>query len=380
MTSDTVRRHRVEIQAMVIEQILARYGYPVAVSEGTAGPRSTTFVVDVRHRGHHPSLSAIERQVRATLNVPHVHIGWDRGRLHVEVDEGPGPRVRLLDLVGQWPNSQSGVVPIGLAEDGRPVFLNLFAPRATHILLIGGPDAGKSSLLRSIALSLSMAQRQSEVQMVFVDPAHGTLQPLHHLPHALCAVAQEAEEIEGLFQSLQQEIFYRMNQGIRWPAIIAFVDGLSGLLRRAAAGVESLFADLLRRGIGAGVYLIFAGRDIPSREFSHLLRAHAPDRIVGRVTDRDAALAASGLARTNAEFLLGRGDFVAVNGTSSIRFQASYVDDYDLHFLLEELHRRRRPPLLARAFNVRPRLSPVGIPDDHHFQFAFDGRHLSSWE
>ena len=54
--------------------------------------------------------------------------------------------------------------------------------------------------------------------------------------------------------------------------------------------------------------------------------------------------------------LLGEGDFLAPDNSRRVRFQAAYIDDYDLHMGLSHLY-QKRPILLARPLNNRVKLN-----------------------
>jgi S-DNA-T family DNA segregation ATPase FtsK/SpoIIIE len=52
-------------------------------------------------------------------------------------------------------------------------------------------------------------------------------------------------------------------------------------------------------------------------------------RLVGRVSSTEDARVAAGLSGTGAERLLGRGDFLAVAGGQTTRFQAAWLPQRD---------------------------------------------------
>ena len=55
------------------------------------------------------------------------------------------------------------------------------------------------------------------------------------------------------------------------------------------------------------------------------MKANFPVRLIGRVTSADDARVAAGIGGTGAEKLTGRGDFIAITGPGTIRFQAAYI-------------------------------------------------------
>lgn len=374
------RQHRIETQARTIEAALAREGIQARVRSGDAAGRTTTFVAEAPWDRMESRQTEIECRLEQALKVPGVCVRGEGQWLCVDVEDLPAPQVDLLDMLCESLSWPPGVAVLGRAEFGQPFYVNLFGPHAAHLLLVGRPGSGKSSLLRSLALSLAVAHRQSELQMAFLDRAGGKLSSLEYLPHALAATATAHGPCHDLLRDLLDEMAYRLRRRIDRPRLVVFVDGLTRLLDDGGARQQAHLGKLLRRGTEAGIHLIIAARKVPSREMAHALRAHVPARLVGQVSDGRAALAASGNTRSGAEFLLGVGDFVAVTGNSNRRFQAAYADDYDLHFCLERLQRRRPRPLLARPFDARQRSEAALDQGEGPLHFSFDGQLVSPME
>lgn len=369
------RQHRLELQARAVESVLARHGLLGKVREGVAGPDSCLFLTELPQDIGHLPVRALERRLREALRAVSVHIELTGGFLHVIVNVGKAPRVDLLDLLSRADRCPPGAIALGRTEDGRPLFLNLFRPHPVHLLILGDAAAGKSSLLRSLSLSLALTHGQSDLQLAIIDPAGADLRPLHYLPHAVSDVACSPGEIRQLLHFLRREMAFRLESGISRPAIVVALDDLSQLLADGGPSCERLVGDLLRPGARAGLHLLLAASDLPSREMSHALRAHVATHLLGRQSDAHSVLTSGCATRTSC--LRGRGDFLAVTGGAHTRFQAAFVDDYDLHLCLERLHRSRRPPLLARPFDPRPRLEPAQEPAWSRRPFSFDGERIS---
>jgi hypothetical protein len=68
------------------------------------------------------------------------------------------------------------------------------------------------------------------------------------------------------------------------------------------------------------------------------------------------ARAATGIENSEAELLLGRGDFLLLQDEGSVYFQAAFIDDYDLHMSLKKLQQTFKVSILARPYLVRPLL------------------------
>ncbi|HEY2723583.1 MAG TPA: type VII secretion protein EccCb, partial [Pseudonocardiaceae bacterium] len=107
-------------------------------------------------------------------------------------------------------------VPVGIVdkpfEQRRDLLWADFSGAAGHAVVTGGPQSGKSSLLRSMLLSLALTHTPQEVQFFCIDFGGGTLASLDHLPHS-GGVAGRAQtdivrriiaEVSGLFAAREQ--------------------------------------------------------------------------------------------------------------------------------------------------------------------------------
>ncbi|SFJ12901.1 MULTISPECIES: type VII secretion protein EccCa [Amycolatopsis] len=93
---------------------------------------------------------------------------------------------RGLSPVGFFGNGKLQV-PIGIVdrpfEQRRDPLWADFSGAAGHGVVVGGPQSGKSTLLRTLIMSLSLANTPEEVQFYCVDLGGGTLAGLSGLPH-----------------------------------------------------------------------------------------------------------------------------------------------------------------------------------------------------
>jgi DNA segregation ATPase FtsK/SpoIIIE-like protein len=134
-------------------------------------------------------------------------------------------------------------------------------------------------------------------------------------------------------------------------------------------------------GPDSGVHLIMAFR--PDAEDSNstehvaaLLKLKAVVRIVGRVADARQSQAAALAPQLGAQNLLGRGDFLVTDEEKSVRVQTAFVDEYDLHWVLESLQRRRPPTVVARPTSSRPWIPGASSSEEPVQQFSFDGHEI----
>jgi DNA segregation ATPase FtsK/SpoIIIE-like protein len=313
------------------------------------------------------------------LGVPDVSLSRENGRLTLAVGRATEPPVSLLDLLSLTPDVPPATAVLGLSADRRPVMLRFDERQVTHVLLSGASGAGKSALLRTIALSLALYNRQSQAQFLILDPlvdgrspSFPYLQPLNYLPHLLTPICYQIEEAAQALQFLVNEMSRREEHTISQPVLIVFIDKAASLMQIGGAPISEAITCLLQRGDKTGIHLILSTRQPDASVFPRLLQATLPVRLAGRLGSQREAWAATGDAASGAEHLQGMGDFLAVIGQSRTYFQAAYVGDYDLHLCLQRLHRSPESILLARPYFHRPKIEPVAAEEKN----PFNGRQM----
>src|SRR5690606_24405758 len=90
-------------------------------------------------------------------------------------------------LTGEYSPIATLRAPIGLIDrpyDQRrdPLFVDLSGARG-NVAVVGGPQSGKSTALRTLIMSMSMTHTAEQVQFYCLDFGGGTLASLEGLPH-----------------------------------------------------------------------------------------------------------------------------------------------------------------------------------------------------
>jgi DNA segregation ATPase FtsK/SpoIIIE-like protein len=361
MSRDDRLRHHLEIQALQIEEVFTRHQVEARVAGGQVQPRVVSFNLQAQLQAGWERLQALKRDLAQVLGAADLQLEEDEAGWRLTVARDNNHPVDLLELLDAHPSLPKLTAVLGIAENGRPVLINFAEPEMSHILVVGQADAGKSSLLRSAAVSLAVRNRQADLQLLVIDPdrevtgrvERPTLTPLGYLPHMLAPVVERLEDIAAVLHYLTEEIGYREEAGVARPVILTLVDNLHHLL---AVGGQPFLAPLTRiiqRGDRVGVHLMLSYREggatLPS-----LLRSHFAARLVGQVDDPQQARAATGLPDSRADYLLGQGDFLAIGRGEMVHFQAAYINDYDLHHTVDRLYRQPQKRMTAQPTQIRP--------------------------
>jgi S-DNA-T family DNA segregation ATPase FtsK/SpoIIIE len=244
---------------------------------------------------------------------------------------------------------------LGLEQDGTPLLLRLPAPNVAHVLVVGTTGSGKTALVRSLLVSLAMYNRQSQIQLILIDPKGRGFGPLRRLPHTLGSVASTPAEALDRLRWLVEEMERRDRAGDNRPALVVGIDELADLLMTGGAPVEALLTRLSQRGREAGIHLVACTQKPTAEVLGGAMKANFPVRLVGAVASRDEARYASGITDSGAEKLEGKGDFLLIAKGESVRFQAAWLGPEDLDRVCLVLREGSR----GTATLVR---QPVAIP------------------
>lgn len=373
--------HQVRLQSEQIERVMSRHRVSGQVSGGEVTPRQIHFDLHASLESGLDLLRGLKQELLSVLGVSDVALSQrgDQFRLHVARPEAPP--VALLDLLPLLPSLAPATVTLGLGENGRPLLVELSDKDVAHVMISGSSSAGKTTLLRTIAVSLALTNRQSQLQLVAINGAagsvmegHAILEPLTYLPHLLEPVVSHPVDAVALLNFLVEEVDYRLEQEVQTPTIVVLIDGLVSLFDAAGSDAVNAVLQLLQKGAEAGVHLVMATADPASAALNAFVHASIPVRIVGQIDDETAGAAAAGMPEVHPEYLLGEGDFFAIVDDAATYFQAAYIGDYDLHLVLDTLHRNRPQSLLAHPVNIRPTLdAEPEEPDEAEVIYRFGG-------
>ncbi|MFJ8844233.1 type VII secretion protein EccCa [Streptomyces cyaneofuscatus] len=196
------------------------------------------------------------------------------------LDIGP----RGMRLAGAGPSGRPLRVPVGLLDDPAKQwqgqwFLDLTVAGG-HAAVIGGPQSGKTTLLRSLVLSLALTHTPREVGIYGLDLVGGGLQALSGLPHVggiagradRERAARTVEEVRTML-ALREDLFREhgidsveqlrtLHAAGRLPElasaeILLVIDGF-GALRDDFDELDDAIADILKRGGGYGIHVVAA--------------------------------------------------------------------------------------------------------------------------
>ncbi|MEV7727629.1 type VII secretion protein EccCa [Streptomyces sp. NPDC087917] len=174
------------------------------------------------------------------------------------------------------------VVPLGLIdkpfEQRREVLYRDFSGAAGHMMVVGGPQSGKSTLMRTLISSFALTHTPREVQFYALDFGGGSLSSLSELPHVggIASrldperVRRAVAEVAGILN--RREEFFRANgvdsvgtyrrrraagdlPGEAWGDVFLIVDGWGGF-RAEYEGLEPVVNDIAARGLGYGIHVV----------------------------------------------------------------------------------------------------------------------------
>jgi len=324
------RRRTLEMQADRIEAVLERHRVQARVTGGAITPRFVRFQLVAEGATKVNKIKALADEIAMALNKREARIYREGATIQVEVPRERSEPVRLLPLCERLDVVPALTAVLGLEPDGTPLLLRLPAPDVTHVLVAGTTGSGKTALVRTLLASLAMFNRQSQVQLVLIDPKGRGFAPLAGLPHVLGRVVSSIEEAVERLRWLVEEMERRDRVGVNRPALVVGIDELADLLMTGGATVEALLTRLSQRGREAGIHLVACTQKPTAQAIGGAMKANFPVRLVGAVASKDEARYATGISDSGAEKLEGKGDFLLIAKGESVRFQAAWLGPEDI--------------------------------------------------
>ncbi|MER7413357.1 MULTISPECIES: type VII secretion protein EccCa [Streptomyces] len=204
------------------------------------------------------------------------HFGLEALLADAEVDPELGLRCAQWPFTGQL-KFPVGVIDVPSRQEQRPLALDL-TERQGHLALIGAPQSGKSTFLRTAMLSAMLTHTPDEMQFYCIDMGGGALHGLADAPHvAGVAGRRDDERVRrvlaevGKLVTAREQMFHDLRipsaaelrrrraegelpEGVRAADIVLVVDNWAALNSADDSAVETL-TDIATRGLGVGVHL-----------------------------------------------------------------------------------------------------------------------------
>ncbi len=327
-------------QADLIEQVLAAHKIPARVWGGVVTPRFVRYQLTTAAGVRLNKVLALKDEVAMMLGVSDVRMYRKDGAVYVEAPRNRPGVVRLLAIHKTLRQRPWGSVILGVDEEGAPLLVQLTSPDVAHILVAGSTGSGKTILLRSMILSLALRHSPQTWQCLLIDPKSRGFGPLAGLPHLVRPIVTDPELAIQALTDAVEEMEQRDRAKRNRPLFTLFIDELADLRMVGGRAVERLLARLTQRGREAGVHVIVATQRPAATIVGGLVKANLPVRLVGAVASPEDAKVATGIARSGAERLAGRGDFLLVARGEVVRFQAAFASRQAIRVIVEGLRTR----------------------------------------
>jgi len=335
-----MNRQVLNYQSDRIEDVLLSHKLPTRVWGGMVTPRFVRFRLTLPMGAKVKKVAGLAEEIALSLGVPSCRVFRQNGEVNVEVPRRDADVVRLLTLCRQLSSVPACTTALGLDDNGSPLLLRLSSPDVAHVLIAGTTGSGKTELARAMIASLVLFNRQSDVQLVLIDPKWQGFAPFNDLSHLLWPVVRDVGEAHAVLRRLADEMERRDSEGRQRPRVIVFMDELADLVTVGGKEMEAAVTRLVQRGRGAGIHVVACTQKPTAAVIGSLVKSNFPVRVVGSVVSPEDAKVASGIAGTGAERLLGRGDFVLVAKGQVLRFQGAYIDGNEIAKMVEYSRRR----------------------------------------
>jgi len=305
------RKQALEAQADIIEKVLAQHKIKAQVTGGALLPRHVRFDVSTLLGEKIKGIRGLLDEIALALGAKEARLDRSAHGLAIQVPRSDPQTVSLTRIIEGLKNPGPVRPVLGLGDNKVPILANLLSPDVAHVLIAGTTGSGKSSLVRTMIISMAMWSTTAELAMVLIDPKGSEFNDLASLPHLAMDIITDPKQAAQALDMLATTMDSGNDRAE--TTVVIVIDEVADLLMTAGRKATHALTRLTQRGRSAGLHIIAATQKPTAEALGSLIKANFPLRLVGRVTSPEEAKTASGYAGTGAERLQGAGAFIAVS-------------------------------------------------------------------
>ncbi len=246
----------------------------------------------------------------------------------------------------QTANDAPMKIAIGINLNGELVEADLADANTCHFLIGGTTGSGKSEFLRSLLLSLLYRYSPQQLRIALVDPKRVTFPEFEPMPWLLAKVVKESDRALELMEELvgEMERRYQLFELARCSDLGSYNQQKTEILPRIVCIFDeyadfmadkeiSKFLELYIKRLGAmaraaGIHLIIATQRPEAKVVTPVIRSNLPVKIALRTaSEADSKII---LDRTEAAYLLGKGDLLYKVGSQVERLQSLFAQEIEI--------------------------------------------------
>jgi hypothetical protein len=130
-------------------------------------------------------------------------------------------------------------------------------------LACGARGCGKSSFLRTVALELAQVMPPDRLRLIGIDPGGHELAVLESLPHMHLDLATSLSQAESIFEWLAEEAAWRLDHGVRRPAIVLLAEGQAVRAETDGRLGWGRMGEALGQGSRVGLHALLSWEGVP---------------------------------------------------------------------------------------------------------------------
>ena len=247
-----------EQQADRIERALAALAVPARVAGGEVGEGWVRYHLTPLAAGQVRRLREASGALAEAVGAEGLRLARQVDGLSLELPHAPSG-LRLLPLLDALAPMPPRTALAGLTPEGRPLHIDLSAPRTGHVAVLGPAGSGTSELLRSLAFSLALIARPAHLRLLGFDLGGRELAALEGLPHLYADLATAPQQALDLLRWAGAEVERRRAVGLLEPALVLVIDDLPSIAASVGGTLEALLHSLWQEGAAAGVHVLASG-------------------------------------------------------------------------------------------------------------------------